>query len=213
MLTSPIKSPATTPDRTHIPSTSTTAKERVGKRKRQREIRRRHSRASPNCEMSTTESAVASTEMPSDGASQVSSTQSGKKKRKRNPRLTLAQMRGVFALFKHWWPPRKGKRMSKTEHEQRWATYKAKILHDYQRVIRGKFSSEKALIKRYSCPISWLKYRLKRHTNLDVRDLTPADREYYMEIVKRLHSNLQNFFINFHKYMQLGWRHRHRKDV
>ena len=109
--------------------------------------------------MSTVDSAVDSTDVTSDRTSQVSSTTQLEKKkkkkikRKRNPHLTLAQMRGVVQVFRHRFPSKTGKRMSKEEHNKRWAGYKAKIYRDYNRAVTGKFSSEKALIKRYSCPL------------------------------------------------------------
>ena len=51
-------------------------------------------------------------------------------------------------------------------------------LNEY-RLVKGTFNSEAALVKRYSDPISFLKYKLKRVNNLSVSDLTTQDQEYY----------------------------------
>ena len=102
--------------------------------------------------------------------------------RVKNQHLTLAQMRGVIKLFNYYFPKTPGKRMTKDEKNRRWTSYKNKIYQDYKRIITGKFSSEKALIKRYSDPLSFIKYKLKRSTNLNVDDLSEADKQYYFEI-------------------------------
>ena len=96
--------------------------------------------------------------------------------------LTFAQARGVIQIFNHYFPKNTGKRMNRDEKKKRWNSYKAKILNEYGRAITGKFSSEKALVKRYSDPLSFLKYRLKRANNLRVSDLTVSDQQYYKEI-------------------------------
>ena len=89
----------------------------------------------------------------------------------RNQHLTLAQMRGVKQIFKHYFPKTPGKRMTRDEKNRRWTSYKNKIYQDYNRIITGKFSSEKALVKRYSEPLSFLKYKLKRSTNLKLSEI------------------------------------------
>ena len=96
--------------------------------------------------------------------------------------LSFAQARGVIQIFNHYFPKNTGKRMSRDEKKKRWNSYKAKILNEYGRAITGKFSSEKALVKRYSDPLSFLKYRLKRANNLRVSDLSVSDQQYYKEI-------------------------------
>ena len=58
--------------------------------------------------------------------------------------------------------------MSAQEKAQRWVSYKQKILREYRRIVKGKFSSEKALIKRYTQPLDFIKYKLKRSKNLKV---------------------------------------------
>ena len=99
-----------------------------------------------------------------------------------NRHLTYPQIRGVIHVFNHHFP-KGGKRMSKDERNRRWLTYKNKIFRDYGRVITGKLDSEKAYVKRYSRPLDFLKYKLKRTTNLKLEDLpNEADREYYFEI-------------------------------
>jgi len=99
-----------------------------------------------------------------------------------NRHLTYAQIRGVIQIFNHHFP-KKGKRMSKDERKRRWIMYKNKIFQEYGRVISGKLDSEKAYVKRYSKPLDFLKYKLKRATNLKLEDLpNEADREYYYEI-------------------------------
>ena len=73
--------------------------------------------------------------------------------------------------------------MSKDERNRRWMIYKNKIFQEYGRVITGKLDSEKAYVKRYSKPLDFLKYKLKRATNLKLEDLpNEADKEYYFEI-------------------------------
>ena len=91
----------------------------------------------------------------------------------KNQHLTLAQMRGVIQMFNHYFPKKPGKRMTREEKNKRWSSYKNKIYRDYRRIITGKFSSEKALVKRYSQPLSFLKYKLKRAKNLKLSDLSP----------------------------------------
>ena len=98
-----------------------------------------------------------------------------------NRHLNHAQMRGVVQLFRHYFP-KKGKRMNKEEKDEKWATYKQRIYSEYGRLVTGKLSSEKALVKRYSEPLLFLKYKLKRHTNLKVSDLSTKDQTYYHEI-------------------------------
>lgn len=99
-----------------------------------------------------------------------------------NKHLSYAQIRGVIQIFNYHFP-KNGKRMNKSERNKRWLAYKNKILQDYGRVITGKLASEKAYIKRYSKPLDFLKYKLKRVDNLKLEDLpTQADRDYYFEI-------------------------------
>ena len=102
--------------------------------------------------------------------------------RHRNAHLSIAQMRGVIPLFSRYFPKTPGKRMHRDEKKRRWQSYKSKIYSDYGRVISGKFASEKALIKRYSDPLSFLKYKLKRPNELRVSDLSQADQDYFHEI-------------------------------
>ena len=101
--------------------------------------------------------------------------------RVRRQQLTLAQMRGVIQIFKHYFP-KDGKRMPKELVNRKWASYKNRIYQEYGRVIAGKLPSEKALIKRYSKPLDFLKYKLKRVTNLRIEDLSEINKEYYYEI-------------------------------
>ena len=100
--------------------------------------------------------------------------------------VTHAQMRGVIALFNHYFRQTdqygNKKKMSRMEKQQRWVSYKDKIWTEYGRRIRGTFASEQALIRRYSEPLTFLKYKLKRARNLRVEDLTPEDQLYYREI-------------------------------
>ena len=100
--------------------------------------------------------------------------------------LSHAQARGIIPLFNYYFREKdsKGrtKRLSKTEKEKRWKAYKKKVYVGYNRLVKGAFASEAALIKRYSDPISFLKYRLKRVRNLEVSDLSENDQEYYKEI-------------------------------
>ena len=69
--------------------------------------------------------------------------------------------------------------MPNDEKKRRWACYKDKIFEEYGRNITSKFASEKSLIKRYSEPLAFLRYRLKRFHNLDVSELSTKDAEYY----------------------------------
>ena len=99
-----------------------------------------------------------------------------------NKHLTYAQIRGVIRLFNHHFP-KKGKRMSREERNRRWTLYRNKMQQQYGRVIVGKLQSEKAYVKRYSKPLEFLKYKLKRTTNLKVEDLrNQADKDWYFEI-------------------------------
>ena len=91
-------------------------------------------------------------------------------------------MRGVIQIFNHYFPKNPGKRMSRDEKQRRWTSYKNEIYREYGRVIFGKFSSEQALVKRYSQPLSFLKYKFKRSRNLNLNDLSEADKQYYFEI-------------------------------
>ena len=100
--------------------------------------------------------------------------------------VTLATMRGVVNLFNHYFKQAdefgNRKKMSRAEKLRRWVSYKQKIWNDYGRRINGAYSSEQALIRRYSDPLTFLKYRLKRTTNLKIEDLSIEDQAYYREI-------------------------------
>ena len=100
--------------------------------------------------------------------------------------LSHAQARGIVKLFQYYFKERDStgriKRLSKQEKARRWKIYKTKVYSQYNRLIRSEFSSEAALVKRYSDPMSFLKYKLKRYKNLNVSDLKPEDQEYYHEI-------------------------------
>ena len=104
----------------------------------------------------------------------------------KNRHLTLAQMRGIIPLFNHYFVLKdqfgNKKKISRQEKQSRWISYKNKIWRDYKRAIKGTFASEQALIRRYSEPLTFLKYKLKRATNLKVSDLCLEDQQYYKEI-------------------------------
>ena len=100
----------------------------------------------------------------------------------KNQHLSLAQMRGVIQIFNHYFPRKPGKRMNREEKNRRWNSYKSRIYQEYKRIITGKYASEKALVKRYSEPLAFLKYKLKRATNLNIKDLSQADQDYFYEI-------------------------------
>ena len=107
-------------------------------------------------------------------------------RRRTTQHITHAQARGIIKLFNYYFKERDStgriKRLSKSEKARRWRLYKIKVYHQYNRLIKSEFPSEVALVKRYSDPLSFLKYRLKRHRNLKVSDLSPEDQEYYREI-------------------------------
>ena len=107
-------------------------------------------------------------------------------KKKTTQHLTHAQARGIVKLFNYYFKQRDSsgriKRLSKSEKARRWRLYKIKVYHQYHRLIKSEFPSEAALVKRYSDPLSFLKYRLKRYRNLKVSDLSREDQEYYKEI-------------------------------
>ena len=100
--------------------------------------------------------------------------------------LTHAQARGIVKLFTYYFKERDSrgriKRLSKQEKARRWKLYKIKVYQQYNRLIKSEFSSESALVKRYSDPMTFLKYKLKRYRNLKVSDLSRDDQEYYKEI-------------------------------
>lgn len=100
--------------------------------------------------------------------------------------LTHAQARGIVKLFTYYFKERDSrgriKRLSKQEKARRWKLYKIKVYQQYNRLIKSEYSSEAALVKRYSDPMSFLKYKLKRYRNLKVSDLSRDDQEYYKEI-------------------------------
>ena len=104
----------------------------------------------------------------------------------RGKAVTLATMRGVINLFNHYFKQvdefGNKKKMSRVEKQRRWISYKQKIWNDYGRRINGTYASEQALIRRYSDPLTFLKYRLKRATNLIISELSPEDQAYYKEI-------------------------------
>ena len=100
--------------------------------------------------------------------------------------VTLATMRGVINLFNHYFRQLdeygNRKKMTRVEKHRRWISYKQKIWDEYGRRITGTYTSENALIRRYSDPLTFLKYRLKRSRNLKVSDLSETDQAYYREI-------------------------------
>ena len=72
--------------------------------------------------------------------------------------------------------------MPRNELNERWLSCKKKVFKDYGKVIKGTLNSEKVFVKRYSQPLQFLKYKLKRATNLKISDLSPSDQAYYFEI-------------------------------
>lgn len=104
----------------------------------------------------------------------------------RGKAVTFATMRGVINLFNHYFKQTdefgNKKKMSRVEKQRRWVSYKQKIWNDYGRQINGTYASEQALIRRYSDPLTFLKYRLKRATNLVISELSEEDQAYYKEI-------------------------------
>lgn len=101
-------------------------------------------------------------------------------------RLSHPVARGVVKLFNYYFRQKDSrgrvKRIPADEKDRRWKIYKRKVYTDYRRVVKGNYNSEKALVKRYSHPLSFLKYKLKRHIDLRVSDLSVADQEYYREL-------------------------------
>lgn len=104
----------------------------------------------------------------------------------RGKSVTLATMRGVINLFNHYFKQvdelGNKKKMSRVDKHRRWISYKQKIWDDYGRRISGTYASEQALIRRYSDPLTFLKYKLKRARNLVISELSDADQAYYKEI-------------------------------
>ena len=100
--------------------------------------------------------------------------------------LSFAQARGIIQLFNYYFREKdsngRTKRLPRAEKDKRWKLYKAKVYQDYNRLVRGNFNSEAALVKRYSDPMAFLKYKLKRNKNLIVSDLSAQDQEYYHEL-------------------------------
>ena len=86
---------------------------------------------------------------------------------------------GMIVVWNLFFPKKQGKRMPLEEKQRRWVCYKEKIFQEYGRNITSKYASEKALIKRYSEPLAFLRYRLKRFQNLRVSELSARDQEYY----------------------------------
>ena len=137
----------------------------------------------------TVEMSLQSTFDSIDGISEAASPSSSQQQqvfvtttKVKNQHLSLAQMRGVIQIFNHYFPKKPGKRMNREEKNRRWTSYKSRIYQEYKRIITGKYASEKALVKRYSEPLAFLKYKLKRATNLNINDLSQADKEYFYEI-------------------------------
>ena len=100
--------------------------------------------------------------------------------------LSFAQIRGLIKLFNYYFVIKdshgRNRRLPRNEINKRWTSYKKKVFEDYGKVIKGTLNSEKAFVKRYSNPLSFLKYKLKRSTNLKIEDLSQDDRSYYFEI-------------------------------
>ena len=105
---------------------------------------------------------------------------------KTSTQLSFPVARGVVKLFNYYFREKdsrgRTKRLPSSEKDKRWKAYKRKVYTDYKRIVKGKFESEAALVKRYSNPMSFLKYRLKRHIDLRVSDLSKPDQEYYREL-------------------------------
>ena len=120
------------------------------------------------------------TNNPPSGTASVDSV------RFKSSHLSCANIRGLIKLFNYYFIVKdangKRKRLPRKEMNDRWISYKKKVFTDYGKVIKGTLNSEKAFVKRYSEPLSFLKYKLKRSTNLKVSDLSPSDQAYYYEI-------------------------------
>ena len=106
----------------------------------------------------------------------------------------LIDLLGMIVVWNLFFPKKQGKRIPYDEKKRRWQCYKDKIFEEYGRNITSKFASEKALIKRYSEPLAFLRYRLKRFHNLDVSELSTKDAEYYKYVythwIDQIHFNL-----------------------
>ena len=100
--------------------------------------------------------------------------------------LSHAQARGIVQLFNFYFGEKdsngRTKRLSRFEKDRRWKSYKIRVYKDYNSLIKGEFAFEAALVKRYSDPPSFLKYKLKRNVNLKVSDLSKTDQQYYKQI-------------------------------
>ena len=100
--------------------------------------------------------------------------------------LGIAKIRGIIPLFNSFFKLESSdgrkRRLTKDAKKQRWITYKKIMYKDYGRLIKGTFNSEQALVTRYSNPLAFLKYKLKRTKNLKPTDLSDADYAYYKEI-------------------------------
>ena len=100
--------------------------------------------------------------------------------------LSFAQARGIIQLFNYYFRQKDSngriERLPRTEKDKLWKSYKAKVYQDYNMLVKGNFNSEVGLVKRCSGQSSFFKYKLKRHKNLKVSDLSAADQEYYHEL-------------------------------
>ena len=57
--------------------------------------------------------------------------------------LTLAEMKGVTVIFRHYFPNNAKKRLSKDETNKRWTSHQTRIHEEYCRIITGKIQSER----------------------------------------------------------------------
>ena len=121
----------------------------------------------------------------------------------RGKHMDYGQVRGLTKLFEYKFVHKdhhgRNRRVSKQLLNEMFNGYKDQVLREYGRVIKGTLASEKvfyfisfqvfqienmkqAFYKRYTDPLTFIKYKLKRSTDLVVTELRDEDQAFYYEI-------------------------------
>ena len=112
-------------------------------------------------------------------------SQSGKAK-VTNKHMTRGQLRGIIPLFQHYFKRVDANGnpvdMGEADKAERWIAYKNHVWREYSRNVTIEYESEEQKIRRYSDPLVFIKWKLKRTKNLRVQDLSKRDYEWYKEI-------------------------------
>ena len=136
-------------------------------------------------------------------AAAAAARKSLRSKTKSSKHMSLTQIRAIIQIYDFTFKPPlvNGRRPKLTvaEKDARFQAYLVRMRKEFGREFSAdhKPSSEARYIARHTKPLPFLKYKLGRHRNLDPRELTGPQQDYYLEIggtmdVNQLYAKQQN---------------------